>query len=137
MGIRFVKKLEPQWVSSDDMLFDLTEIGSLSKEQREQCSFLFAPLTESQREAFRKKAMDKAGNVDGTVFAEIIIQEHLLDWKGVLGEDGNLLPCNAEQKKQMIDFYPILASAWFACIRTSTAKQLQKENERKEILEKN
>lgn len=137
MGIRFTKKLEPQWVDADDVVFDFTEIGTLEKEVRKKCSFLFKPLTESQKDEVRKKATNKKSELDGKLFSEIIIEEYLLDWKGVLDEQGNSKPCNSEEKKQMMNDFPNLAIAWLACIRMSAQKQIEKENKEQDKKEKN
>lgn len=137
MGIRFTKKLEPQWVDADDVLFDFTEIGTLPKELRKKCSFFFKPLTETQKDEVKKKATNKKGEFDGKLFSEIVIEEYLLDWKGVLDEQGLCKPCNPEEKKQMMDDFPNLAVAWLACIRMSAQKQIEKENKEQDNLEKN
>lgn len=147
-GLRFKTKAEPVWVRGDHKVFDATEIGYYSTSERESISFYIYPLTRQLLEDVRKdntridhevvvvdgrRKIEKIEEVDEDKINDDLLDRILVDWKGILDEDGNEIKCTKQNKLMILQGYPLLAGAWLECSRQIISRYdefIQKDKEK-------
>ena len=107
--IKFKLTPEPVWVSAANKVFDDSEIGSYPIEERKKVKFKIYPLTPKLIREVGKERLS-AENTDELIeetenlgAQDELWDKILLDWRGVLDENGNLISCNRKNKLALVD----------------------------------
>jgi len=133
MGIKFKLTPEPVWIKASDPLFDKSELGEFSKDERDKVSFLINPLTDEVYSELReryttekvetvfvqgRRETQRTTQVDNDGLNEALIDYIVKDWKGVVDEKERELPCTRENKLALVKRgYPMLGVAWIEASR--------------------
>lgn len=143
--ITFKTKENAVWVSGNDKDFNDTEIGHYSVKDRQAVGFKLRPYTPVKVREIREanqKTVDVKGmtihqlmadpGVDPVGVVEDAVKYVVEDWKGVLDENGNPMPCTDENKLLLArKGYPKLASAWVEIARYIMSRHEQYREETK------
>ena len=88
-------------------------------------------LVEGRREVV------KVEDADETAIALDLIDHLVLDWEGLMGEDGEPLPCTRENKLALLEGYPALGASWVEVSRWAVSRFMEFQLRERERLEKN
>ncbi len=124
-GIVFKLEPGPVWFSGDDGIFDEAfEDSPFNKEDRALIEFLIKPISRDEYRGLeakftkkKKVANTRAGmqqfieEIDEQGRSDEFFENQLLEWRGILGEDYEPLPCNSENKQIIGNYYPGLQMA--------------------------
>jgi hypothetical protein len=135
------------WVRGDDPAFNDTEIGGLPAGQREKLRFLLAPLTRELRDSAReanttiekpaRRGAEPVERFDIEGFALDLFRRVVVDWEGVLDEDGKPIACTPDNKDALATLYQKLGAALGTVAGEVMERHLQEVNAAEEDAEKN
>jgi len=140
--ITFKTTPEAIWVSADHELFDSSELGEYSKEERAKIRFKVYPLTPALVRELRQQFLKnrKLSDFETTEieeseeYQEELMDRLVVDWSGLYDENGTVIPCTTENKVKLFDYgYPRLG----ICIIRVARLVMSKYSELKEQEEKN
>ena len=135
MALKLTLDSKPVWVKGSSPHFDDSELAIFSQEQRDEIEFLIAPLTgklvdevrgettETKTETvFRsgKRNTERKEQTDWKAYNETMVHRLLQDWKGIEDDDGNLMPCNNENREKFADIYGGIVSGVVSAARWVT-----------------
>lgn len=150
--IKLKLKPEPIWFGADDPLFNDSEFAIYTKEERAKVKFLIYPFLPSLIEEVRKentKTINRTTFVDGRRTSVPVsetdekkantdmLDQIVLDWKGMKDGDGQDIPCNLENKQLVADSFAGIGAAWIEASRWVMARLSKDQQEKGEKDTKN
>jgi len=141
----FQLKPKTLWVAGDDPVFDTTEIGGLSTEERAKVKFelklaneeLMDQLRQANTKIEARTNGKREENFDLDRYTHDLFDSVVVGWDGLLEEDGKPIPCTQESRRLLQRYYGRLCGALIMASSQVSKRQTEELNRGREEMEKN